>query len=383
MKNNLAKLAIVITTGLFSAATIIGQSQNFIRNQNTLQPNSNFNIDGVGKGRVLEAGEYFAINGFRMLRNGPAGHTTILVGFNAGDQNTGIFNTFVGSSSGYRNIKGTENAFFGSLSGRSNRMGYGNSFFGHQAGERNQDGFYNAFFGSDSGISHESGRDNAFFGERSGAFQKEGSYNTMIGGSTGFNSPAGEFISLFGWRANTGTGSLSHATAIGAEAVVLTDNTVQLGRHTLDKIRIGTLAPAGELPICINANNELSSCSSSKRYKTDISDLSSGLGVIERLQPISFRWKSSKSIDLGLVAEDVAQVAPGLVSLNPSGKIEGVKYEKIGLILVNAVKEQQKQIRLQQKQNNLQREKIENLEKKLFTLRSIICTNRDFAKSCS
>ncbi len=382
MKNNLAKLAVVIVTGLFFAAATHGRSNNFIRNQTTLQSNANFNIDGVGKSRVFEAGEYFAINGFRMLRNGPAGHTTILVGFSAGDQNTGIFNTFVGSSSGYRNTTGTENAFFGSGSGRANNKGYGNSFFGHSAGQRNQDGFYNAFFGSNSGTSHEWGRDNAFFGERSGAFQKEGSYNTMIGGSTGFKSTTGEFISLFGWGANTGSAGLSYATAIGASAAVLTNNTVQLGRHTLDKVRIGTLVPEGELPICINGNNELAFCSSSKRYKTNISDFNSGIGIIEQLRPVSFRWKTSKSIDLGLVAEDVAVFAPELVSLNPSGEIEGVKYEKIGLILVNAVKEQQEQIRLQQKQNNLQGEKIENLEKKLSTLRSLICTNRDFAKSC-
>ena len=53
---------------------------------------------------------------------------------------------------------------------------------------------------------------------------------------------------------------------------------------------------------------------------------------------------------LGLIAEEVAEIEPLLVTHNGNGKIEGVKYDQIGMVLINAVKEQQAQIQQQQKQ---------------------------------
>ncbi len=52
--------------------------------------------------------------------------------------------------------------------------------------------------------------------------------------------------------------------------------------------------------------------------------------------------------DLGLGAEDVAAIEPLLVTYNKTGEVEGVKYDRLGVVLLNAVKEQQKQIQQQQ-----------------------------------
>ncbi len=54
--------------------------------------------------------------------------------------------------------------------------------------------------------------------------------------------------------------------------------------------------------------------------------------------------------DLGLGAEDVAAIEPLLVIYDKDGQIEGVKYDRIGVVLLNAVKEQQAQIQKQQVQ---------------------------------
>jgi hypothetical protein len=48
--------------------------------------------------------------------------------------------------------------------------------------------------------------------------------------------------------------------------------------------------------------------------------------------------------DVGFGAEDIAAVEPLLVTYNEKGEIEGVKYDRIVTVLVNAVKEQQAQI---------------------------------------
>lgn len=45
--------------------------------------------------------------------------------------------------------------------------------------------------------------------------------------------------------------------------------------------------------------------------------------------------------DLGLVAEAVAEVEPLLTTPTDKGETEGIKYDRVGGVLVNAVNEQQ------------------------------------------
>ncbi len=54
--------------------------------------------------------------------------------------------------------------------------------------------------------------------------------------------------------------------------------------------------------------------------------------------------------DIGLGAEDVAKVAPSFAITDSKGEIAGVKYDRLNILLINAVKEQQQQIERQQKQ---------------------------------
>src|SRR6266516_2557031 len=79
-------------------------------------------------------------------------------------------------------------------------------------------------------------------------------------------------------------------------------------------LRVATLGAAGSTQLCRNASNEISTCSSSLRYKTDLHPFSGGLNVVNRLHPITFRWKADQMLDIGLGAEDVAAVEPLLVS---------------------------------------------------------------------
>ncbi len=86
--------------------------------------------------------------------------------------------------------------------------------------------------------------------------------------------------------------------------------------------------------------------------------------------------------DMGLVAEEVNAVEPLLTSTNAKGEVEGVKYDRVGVVLVNAVKEQQEQIEAQQakiasleKHAALQQQQIELLTK-------LVCSGKAAPKSC-
>jgi len=109
---------------------------------------------------------------------------------------------------------------------------------------------------------------------------------------------------------------------------------------------------------------------SSLRYKTDLQPFLGGLNVINRLKPYNFAWKAGGMRELGLIAEDVAQIEPLLTFKNSKDEIEGVKYENLNVVFINAIKEQQAQIeelrqliKAQQEQLKQQKQEIESLKK--------------------
>jgi hypothetical protein len=87
-----------------------------------------------------------------------------------------------------------------------------------------------------------------------------------------------------------------------------------------------------------------------------------------RLRPVTFDWKESGDPDLGLIAEEVERVDPSLV-LFKDGRVQGVKYDRIPAVLINAIKEQQAQIERQQM-------KFEKLEKLVDTQNRLIASQR-------
>ena len=119
----------------------------------------------------------------------------------------------------------------------------------------------------------------------------------------------------------------------------------------------------------------LSNCSSSVRYKKNIVSLGAGLNVVSRLRPITFKWKEGGQSDLGLVAEEVNDVEPLLVTRNAKGEIEGVKYDRLSAVFINAFKEQQAQIQKQQQEIKLQQAEIQSLKQ-------LVCSSHRRASIC-
>lgn len=78
---------------------------------------------------------------------------------------------------------------------------------------------------------------------------------------------------------------------------------------------------------------------SSIDYKDNVTDIEPTLSKVLRLEPKRFEWKDDGEEDLGLIAEDVAEVFPDLVSYDEDGNPEGVKYSKLSAVLVQAIKD--------------------------------------------
>jgi hypothetical protein len=89
------------------------------------------------------------------------------------------------------------------------------------------------------------------------------------------------------------------------------------------------------------------------------------------LRPVRFRYKAHGSNgpeQYGLVAEEVAEVAPELVARNNDGQIETVFYDKVNSILLNEVQKQHGQIQRLEERLQSQEELIRQLEFRLTQL---------------
>ena len=310
------------------------------------------------------------------------GNDNSFFGTNAGFNNTASSNSFFGANAGLNNTTGSNNVFVGLGAGDTNTTGSSNSFVGRGAGSANTNGAANSYFGDSAGAASTTGFFNVFFGAQAGSINTDGGNNTFVGTFAGNSNTTGDNNTVVGVNADVGSGNLSFATAIGAGAIVSTNSTIVLGRSgggdtvfVPGLLQVNTLGAAGATTLCRNASNQFSTCSSSLRYKTNIAPFGFGLNLVNRLQPITFKWRDGGMADLGLGAEDVAAIEPLLVTYNAAGEVEGVKYDRIGVVILNAVKEQQASIEAQQKQINEQKALIENL-------RLLVCRHNAQAAVC-
>lgn len=115
----------------------------------------------------------------------------------------------------------------------------------------------------------------------------------------------------------------------------------------------------------IAADGTIGTTSSSLRYKHDIRDYEIDANKVDKLRPVRFKWNAGLADagkeDFGLIAEDVYQVFPELVYLNDKGQPEGVRYEKVAVVLLKAYQEKQKEI-------DELKAKLNSLESKLDTV---------------
>lgn len=118
---------------------------------------------------------------------------------------------------------------------------------------------------------------------------------------------------------------------------------------------------------------------SDQRLKTNIQTLSGekGLAAIEKLNPVSFNWigRNPSATQLGLIAQQVQNIFPELVSEGPSSTINlpdgstqtitntlGLDYTGLIPSLIKAIQQQQEQIQNQQQAINELRQEIQQLK---------------------
>ena len=114
---------------------------------------------------------------------------------------------------------------------------------------------------------------------------------------------------------------------------------------TLSTITSGTLSAAkvSTTKLTFNPSSGLLTStdynsSSDKRLKKSIKTVDSALTKVEALRGVSFTWKDSNTKAIGMIAQEVQDVLPDVVTTDEDGYL-GIKYTNVIGVLVEAIKE--------------------------------------------
>ncbi|HEY0461391.1 MAG TPA: tail fiber domain-containing protein [Pyrinomonadaceae bacterium] len=387
---------------------------------NTTAINNSFFGQGAGFKTTTGGNNTFLGNGAGLNSTTAAGNT--FVGSLAGQANVGGGNnTFLGINAGQSNVGSSNNTFVGANTANSNLTGSGNTFVG-----ANTDGAFLITNATVIGQNAFANRSNATaIGANSYADQNNslilGSINGVNGATSdtdvgigtttpqarlnvkdnsltrtsllvenSFTGGAGIEISNTAptgrrWEIYSNDGSNSCCTLhfvnlnTNTEVFSLGEGGGGIGLFNGDLIvnstlSVGSMTGGQNTSVCWSSSSKfLGTCSSSIRYKKDVQSFNGGFATLDKLNPVTFRWKSDNTADIGFVAEDVAKVEPLLATYNDKGEVEGVKYDRISAVLVNSVKEQQAQLKRQQAQ-------IETLRQEISTLKTLITKSKPARK---
>ena len=359
---------------------------------------------GAVNGAVLNATSNFNLAGVPFAF-GSAGNGNALLGFaGAGTPTTtGTYNTAVGKASLFSNVNGSYNVASGLQALAFNSTGSNNTAIGVDALYYNTTGSSNTALGFLAG--QNSSQNNLTNTTAIGAYSEVTESNALVLGSiNGVNNATANTLVGIGTTAPTqslevdlgnslvrGTNNFqkdgdtanlfmgdtnnfiqsTHGLGITI-GVYQQPSAVQINQYS-GFVGIGTILPTNRLTLGKGTGVAIGdgwTTYSSRRWKTHIHTLDNALAKVEQLRGVSYDLKESGKHEIGVIAEEVGQVVPEVVSYEENGKdARGVDYTRLTALLIEAVKQQQRQIRTQQGQIRVQQQQIARLNNTAGILR--------------
>ncbi|PYJ21528.1 MAG: hypothetical protein DME99_07720 [Verrucomicrobia bacterium] len=303
-------------------------------------------------------------NGTAALLSNNDGNNNTAVGAFALTSNVGVttiagegsFNNAVGANVLLSNTDGFSNNALGESALFFNQHGAENTAVGDQALENNDSAGsvpttadFNTAVGSAALFSNVDGDSNNAVGADAltsnvGDGTGAGSFNNAMGfGALGDNVSGFGNVAV-GDLAGAGntTGSANTYLGVGGAVVDGENDTIRIGDPAFNVACFiggifGETTAAGALPVVVDANGQLGTIVSSRRFKDDIKPMDKASEAILSLKPVTFHYKSDKTgaPQFGLIAEDVAAVNPDLVVRDRKGEILSVHYEAVNAMLLN------------------------------------------------
>jgi len=332
-------------------------------------------LEGVNAAARLNTLEATATGGNIVLAPSTATTGNIMKGANRFLHNFGVNNTFLGELAGNFTMTGGRNTASGYQVLISNTSGQENTASGYQALTSNTTGTCNTASGWSALLANTTGGCNTAISWGALVNNTTGYGNTASGaGALAFNT-TGNYNTAIGYGAGDTLTTGNNNITIGNNGVAGEANTIRIGggyggdhtRAFIAGIRGVTTATAA-IPVLIGTDGQLGTTSSSRRVKDDITDMGEASNMLMKLRPVTFHYKSDKtpngrSLQYGLIAEEVEEVAPSLVARSANGEIETVFYQHLTPMLLNEYQKQQRLIEIQTALLAKQTVRVAELEK--------------------
>jgi hypothetical protein len=232
--------------------------------------------------------------------------------------NTASENTGVGAGALFSNVDGSDNNAVGTFALFTNVSGSFNNAHGRDA------------------LLNSTGDQNNAMGDDAMFFNTTGSFNTAVGDDALDANVDGNSNVAIGDEAGTGLGaSVNNCIAIGAPGAgpfAVLDNTCFIGSIFGQPVS----DPGTQTAVFVDQFNVVGIFNSSRKYKHDIQPMDKASETLYQLKPVTFKFNSDwkATTQYGLIAEEVAEVDPQLVS-RKDGEIVTVHYEQINSMLLN------------------------------------------------
>jgi hypothetical protein len=257
-----------------TAQTVYGTgSANTAIGRDAMRANLNGSANtAVGRGamRVNTMGSQNTAMGSNALGSNQTGEKNIAIGINALYSNTsGASNVAIGSDALSANPTGALNTAIGSNALHGITFGFSNTVIGANAMDECQ-GNSNVVIGSDS-MRQGYCNGNTVCGNSSLTNQLNGASEcAVLGNNAGNSVVSGNRVTLIGAQSDVTNGADSYSTAIGADSVVGTSDSIVLGRPPVstalpqiagplaqDRVGIGTTTPLASLHVCGTIHNNM------------------------------------------------------------------------------------------------------------------------------
>jgi hypothetical protein len=323
--------------------------------------------DGVSIDLIIDVNGYYAPAG--------VGVYNTFLGLQAGNFTmTGDYNTAVGHAAFSSNTTGHDNTAIGSVALYGNTTGYYNTGLGEYTLYSNGGGFYNSAVGYEA-LYNNVGAYNTAMGFDALYSNNGGAHNTAVGLEALYSNTGGNENTALGVGAliaSTGSNNIgigvdagsnqttgSHDIYIGNSGVGGESNTIRIGDASFQDggtiiTGISGLSAVGGAPVYVTGGGRMgTSTSSSWHFKDDIRDIAEDSDGVMKLRPVAFKYKPEFDpaglTQYGLIAEEVAEVSPDLVTCDRAGQPEGVRYHLIAPLLLNEVQKQHRTVEAQER----------------------------------
>lgn len=148
------------------------------------------------------------------------------------------------------------------------------------------------------------------------------------------------------------SGSLDYIAQSSGEGITLDLNPLVTGKNLVVTGSVDTTGNINVLEVVASSNiysygDVVASYSSDKRLKDNLTFITNPINKIKSIGGYEFDWNNKQDTytghDIGVVAQEIEEILPELVNTRKNG-YKAVKYEKLVALLIEGVKEQQKQI---------------------------------------